>query len=90
MWREKLRPIQLSRQPLCEHCQILGATEAATEIDHIQRPMERAGRLVLNYARALRLTPHTRYDARAADRAASHALEFSAADDRLIGGFAKQ
>ena len=38
-WREKFRPMQLSRQPLCEHCALLGKVEQATEVDHIKRPL---------------------------------------------------
>lgn len=37
-WREKLRPWQLSREPLCEHCKALGHTVPAQEVDHIVRP----------------------------------------------------
>jgi 5-methylcytosine-specific restriction protein A len=37
-WREKLRPRQLARQPLCVHCRLLGLVKAATQVDHIQRP----------------------------------------------------
>jgi 5-methylcytosine-specific restriction enzyme A len=37
-WRERIRPMQLSRQPLCEHCRLLGYTVAAEEVDHIERP----------------------------------------------------
>ena len=36
-WREKLRPRQLARQPLCVHCKLLGIVRVATEVDHIQR-----------------------------------------------------
>ena len=49
---------------------------------------EKAGRLLLAYARSLRLTPHSRYDARAAARSADHALDGAAADDPLLGGSA--
>jgi hypothetical protein len=31
--------MQLSRQPLCEHCALLGKVEQATEVDHIKRPL---------------------------------------------------
>jgi 5-methylcytosine-specific restriction protein A len=36
-WRERLRPRQLERQPLCVHCKLLGIVRRATEVDHIQR-----------------------------------------------------
>jgi hypothetical protein len=29
LWREKLRPLQLARFPLCEHCKALGIVKAA-------------------------------------------------------------
>ena len=48
---------------------------------------ERAGRLCLSYATRLRLTPASRYDARAAARAANN-LEGVAGDDPLLGGTA--
>ena len=38
VWREKLRPWQLAHMPLCEHCQALGRTVPATQVDHIKRP----------------------------------------------------
>lgn len=37
-WRERIRPQQLARFPLCEHCEKLGIIRAATEVDHIRRP----------------------------------------------------
>lgn len=38
LWREKLRPRQLAKQPLCAHCQALGLVTAAAEVDHVKRP----------------------------------------------------
>ena len=37
-WRERIRPRQLDRQPLCEHCRELGLIVAASQVDHIIRP----------------------------------------------------
>jgi 5-methylcytosine-specific restriction enzyme A len=37
-WRERIRPRQLSRQPLCEHCKALERTVIAEHVDHVQRP----------------------------------------------------
>jgi 5-methylcytosine-specific restriction endonuclease McrA len=38
LWREKLRPRQLTRFPLCEHCSAVDRLKAAEEVDHIVRP----------------------------------------------------
>ncbi len=38
IWREKIRPRQLARQPLCEHCAVLGIVRQADHVDHIKRP----------------------------------------------------
>lgn len=37
-WRERIRPRQLIRQPLCEHCQALGRAVVADQVDHVKRP----------------------------------------------------
>lgn len=37
-WRERIRPRQLERQPLCEFCQKLGTLTVAESVDHIIRP----------------------------------------------------
>lgn len=37
-WRERVRPAQLDRQPLCEHCTALGIVKAAEQVDHVIRP----------------------------------------------------
>lgn len=37
-WRERLRPRQLSREPLCRFCFALGIVRAAQQVDHIRRP----------------------------------------------------
>lgn len=50
-----------------------------------QKSMEAMGRLTLSYATRLRLSPQTRYDARAAARNAERGRA-NAVDDRLIGG----
>lgn len=34
-WREVVRPNQLGKQPLCEHCLQQGKIEMATDVDHI-------------------------------------------------------
>lgn len=34
-WRDRIRPRQLSREPLCEFCKEQGRIEPATEVDHI-------------------------------------------------------
>jgi 5-methylcytosine-specific restriction endonuclease McrA len=38
MWRDKLRPLQLMKEPLCRHCALLGLTVMATEVDHRRPP----------------------------------------------------
>ncbi|MEO3428925.1 HNH endonuclease signature motif containing protein [Pelagibius sp. CAU 1746] len=37
-WRDRLRPIQLQREPFCRHCAEDGRTVPATEVDHIVVP----------------------------------------------------
>jgi HNH endonuclease len=37
-WREVARPAALSARPLCEHCELRGVVQAATQVDHIIRP----------------------------------------------------
>jgi 5-methylcytosine-specific restriction protein A len=37
-WREKLRPMQLEKRPLCEYCRLVGKVTKAQEVDHIRRP----------------------------------------------------
>jgi len=37
-WREIARPRALSARPLCEHCELRGVVQAATQVDHIRRP----------------------------------------------------
>lgn len=37
-WRDRLRPAQLTREPLCRHCAERGITNVATEVDHIVPP----------------------------------------------------
>ena len=34
-WRDRIRPAQLSRYPLCEVCQAVGKVVVATDVDHI-------------------------------------------------------
>lgn len=38
IWREKIRPAQLMREPLCRFCKALGIVQAADHVDHIRRP----------------------------------------------------
>lgn len=38
LWREKLRPMQLGREPRCEFCKVLDKVVAAEHVDHIERP----------------------------------------------------
>lgn len=38
VWREKIRPAQLFREPLCRFCRALGRTQIADHVDHITRP----------------------------------------------------
>jgi hypothetical protein len=71
---------------LTHYCSVACAFDNARTVADKQK----IGSLVLQYARALRLTPHSRFDARAGQRAVEHALQFSAADDRLLGGYTKQ
>ena len=35
LWRDEIRPAQLERQPLCEHCLERGIRTAATDVDHV-------------------------------------------------------
>jgi hypothetical protein len=49
---------------------------------------DKLGKLVLAYARSLRITNQSRFDARAAARAADRGREGEAANDRLLGGSA--
>lgn len=37
-WRERIRPAQLAREPLCEFCKLLGFVQRADSVDHIRRP----------------------------------------------------
>lgn len=37
-WRERIRPMQLSIEPLCRFCKALGTTRIAGQVDHIKRP----------------------------------------------------
>ena len=37
-WREIARPAALSARPLCEHCELRGDVQVATQVDHIRRP----------------------------------------------------
>ena len=37
-WRDTIRPMQLARSPLCEHCKLLGIVRPALHVDHILRP----------------------------------------------------
>ena len=37
-WREKIRPSQLAREPLCRFCRALGHVTLAEQVDHITRP----------------------------------------------------
>lgn len=34
IWRDNVRPAQLARQPLCEHCKARGRIVLAIEVDH--------------------------------------------------------
>jgi len=34
-WRDRLRPLQLSKQPLCAHCLDRGEITMATEVHHV-------------------------------------------------------
>jgi 5-methylcytosine-specific restriction enzyme A len=34
-WRDRIRPAQLRREPLCRHCRALGKLVYAQEVDHI-------------------------------------------------------
>ena len=36
--REIARPQALSARPLCEHCELRGDVQVATQVDHIRRP----------------------------------------------------
>ncbi|MCG6115218.1 MAG: HNH endonuclease [Mesorhizobium sp.] len=38
VWREKIRPAQLAREPLCRFCAALGYLKEARHVDHITRP----------------------------------------------------
>lgn len=38
VWREKIRPTQLRREPLCRFCMALGQINVAEQVDHITRP----------------------------------------------------
>jgi len=35
LWRDRIRPAQLRREPLCEACLMKGKTVLATDVDHI-------------------------------------------------------
>lgn len=37
-WRERIRPAQLRREPLCRFCMALGQVNTAEQVDHIKRP----------------------------------------------------
>ena len=37
-WRDRLRPQQLQREPLCRHCALRNLIVPATEVDHIKEP----------------------------------------------------
>ena len=37
-WRDRLRPSQMRREPLCRHCRVLGRIVLAQEVDHIIPP----------------------------------------------------
>ncbi len=37
-WRDKIRPVQMARYPLCADCLLLGRTELAEQIDHLVVP----------------------------------------------------
>lgn len=62
---------------------VVAFDKARQDEDH--KAMESLGRLVLSYATKLRLTPQSRYDARAAARSMDQGRKGSV-DDRLIGG----
>lgn len=47
---------------------------------------DRLGKLMLSFARSLRITPQSRYDARGADREATRGREVEAASSSLLGG----
>lgn len=34
-WRDRIRPAQLRRKPVCEHCEVSGKITIATDVDHI-------------------------------------------------------
>jgi 5-methylcytosine-specific restriction protein A len=34
-WRDRIRPAQLRREPLCRHCRALGKLVHAQEVDHV-------------------------------------------------------
>ena len=42
-WRDRDRPAQLRREPLCRHCKAKGLIVAATEVDHIDGDNTNAG-----------------------------------------------
>ncbi|MGE0340843.1 MAG: HNH endonuclease [Xanthobacteraceae bacterium] len=37
-WRDRIRPAQLRREPLCRHCTMRGLVVVAEEVDHIIPP----------------------------------------------------
>jgi 5-methylcytosine-specific restriction endonuclease McrA len=37
-WRDRIRPAQLRREPLCRHCRLIGQVVLAQEVDHITPP----------------------------------------------------
>ena len=68
----------------CYVCEVIDEARKAGEIDRL----EKMARLALSYATRLRITPQSRYDARAAGREANHGRENEVAANRLLGGSA--
>jgi hypothetical protein len=76
------RPYTLLVEQYCAAC---GAVETA-RIAKDFSAMEKASRLCLAYATALRITPQVRYDAQTAYRHAMRGRQNEAAAHTLIGG----
>jgi hypothetical protein len=70
---------------LTQYCAACVAFDEACRKENLSA-MDRAGRLALSYATKLRITPQSRYDARAAGRHAEHGKSNEAAAERLLGG----
>ncbi len=70
---------------LTNYCATCVLIEKARKSGNIDR-MEKLCRLQMSYATRLRITPQSRYDARATARHANEGMENDAADDALLGG----